>query len=451
MNDPMSSHTEMGEDAIRHLQALIRIDTTNPPGNETPAAEYVAEMLRSAGLDPQLLGGEPERMNVVARLKGDGSKRPLMLAAHLDVVPAERDKWSCDPFGGEIRDGYLWGRGAIDMKQMAVMSALVVMRLAKEKVPLGRDVIFAGVADEEAGCDMGSRWLVDNHPELVRAEYVLGEAGGFTVHLNGKELYPVSIAEKGVVWLKLSMTGSPGHGSIPRDDNVVARLGALVHRLGTTRLPQHRTRVADLYLKAVGATQRFPLNVLLPRLYLPALGKAILDRFPDRGAANALAAVLSNTANPTMLRAGDKVNVVPGRAEAFVDGRTLPGETAASLIAEIRKLTEDLGDVDIEILREMPPVETTTETPLWQVIGDVMKRRIPQGTMVPMLMPGFTDAKQWSRLGAKCYGFMPTRFPDDGTRFSDLFHGHDERIPVDGLAEGVEILYEVVKRLASLP
>lgn len=444
-----TSHTPMGADAIRHLAALIRIDTTNPPGNETPAAEYIADMLRSVGVHPTLLGAEPMRQNVLARVHGDGSKAPLMLAAHLDVVPVERDKWRHDPFGGEIHDGYLWGRGAIDMKQMAVMSTLVMMRLHQEGVRLKRDVILACVADEEAGCDLGSKWLVDNHPDRVRAEYVLGEAGGFTIHLNGQELYPVGIAEKGLVWMKLTVRGTPGHGSVPRDDNSVARLGALVHRLGTTRLPQHRTRVADAYLNAVAATQRFPLNVLLPRLHLPALAKAILARFPDRGAANAIAAVLSNTATPTMLRAGDKINTVPGFAEAFVDGRTLPGETAASLIAEIRKVAEDLGDFDIEILKDMPPVETTTETPLWKVIGEVMHRDAPRGAIVPILMPGFTDAKQWSRLGAKCYGFMPTRFPDDGTKFSDLFHGHDERIPVDGLAWGVEVLYEVVRRFAS--
>ena len=446
---PKPTHSAMGAAAIRHLAALIRIDTTNPPGNETPAAEYIAGMLQSAGLDAQLLGAEPARQNVIARVRGDGSKPPLMLAAHLDVVPVEREKWRHDPFGGEIHDGYLWGRGAIDMKQMAVMSTLVAMRLHSEGVHLTRDVILACVADEEAGCDLGSKWLVDNHPDLVRAEYVLGEAGGFTVHLNGRELYPIGIAEKGLVWMKVKVSGTPGHGSVPRDDNSVARLGAIVHRLGTTRLPQHRTRVVDAYLAAVARTQRFPLSVLLPRLHLPALAKAILGRFPDRGAANAMAAALSNTATPTMLRAGNKINTVPGFAEAFIDGRTLPGETAASLVAEIRKVAEDLGEFEIEILKDMPPVETTTDTPLWQVIADVMRKEAAAGSVVPMMMPGFTDAKQWSRLGAKCYGFMPTRFPDDGTRFSDLFHGHDERIPIDGLAWGVEVLYQVVKRFAS--
>ncbi|MCC6624276.1 MAG: M20/M25/M40 family metallo-hydrolase [Deltaproteobacteria bacterium] len=438
---------ELGDLAVKHLSELIRIDTTNPPGNETPAAEYLAGLFAGAGIEPRLVGADPRRMNVVARLPGDGSKPPLLLAAHLDVVPVERDKWRHDPFGGEIHDGYLWGRGAIDMKQMAVMSTLVAMRLAEDKVPLARDVIFAGVADEEAGCDLGSKWLVDHHPELVRAEYALGEAGGFTVHLNGQQLYPIGIAEKGVVWMKLRVSGSPGHGSVPRDDNAVGRLGAIVHRLATTPLPHHRTKVVDRYLEALARTQRFPLDQLLKRMHVPVIAQLVLSRLPDRGAANALRAVLSNTATPTMLRAGDKVNVVPGHAEAFVDGRTLPGETAAGLIAEIKKVAED--DVDIEILKDMPPVETTTDTPLWRVIGDVMAKEVPDGRVVPMLMPGFTDAKQWSRLGTKCYGFMPTRFPDDGTRFSDLFHGHDERIPVEGLKWGVEVLYETVRRFAG--
>jgi acetylornithine deacetylase/succinyl-diaminopimelate desuccinylase-like protein len=443
----MTTRTPMGEAAIRHLAALIRIDTTNPPGRETPAAEYLASLLTEGGLAPELLGADPTRMNVVARLPGDGSRAPLLLHAHLDVVPVERDKWKHDPFGGEIHDGYLWGRGAIDMKQMAVMAALTIARLKQEGVPLKRDVIFAGVADEEAGCDFGSKWLVDHHPEKVRAEYAIGEAGGFTVHMNGARLYPVGIAEKGVVWMKLTVKGSPGHGSQPRDDNAVARLGGVIHRIGTTRLPQHRTKVVDAYLQALGRTQRFPLNLLLPRLNVPAIAKPLLERFPDRGAANAIAAVLSNTAVPTMLEGGSKINVVPGQASAYLDGRTLPGETAQSLIEEIRKVAED--DVEIEILRDMPPVETTTDTPLWRIIDEVMKRHVPDGALVPMLMPGFTDAKQWSRLGTKCYGFIPTRFPDDGTKFSDLFHGHNERIPVDGLAWGVEVLYETVKRFVT--
>src|SRR6185312_12708500 len=198
-NAPM---TDLGDDAVKHLQALLRIDTTNPPGNETPAAEYMAALLRDAGLEPTLIGETPDRKNVIARLKGSGEKQPLLLCAHLDVVPAEPESWTHPPFGGEIHDGYIWGRGAIDMKHMAVMSALVVARLKQEGVTPKRDIIFAGVADEEAGCDHGSRWLVDHHPDLVRAEYALGEAGGFSVRINGRVLYPIQVAEKGAVWMK---------------------------------------------------------------------------------------------------------------------------------------------------------------------------------------------------------------------------------------------------------
>ena len=439
----------LGEDAVRHLAALIRIDTTNPPGNETPAAEYLAEVLRASGLEPTLVGAEPSRQNVVARVKGTGEAPPLLLASHLDVVPVEPERWRHPPFSGEIHDGYLWGRGAIDMKHMAVMSALVACRLKAEGLHLRRDVIFVGVADEEAGCDLGSKWLVDHHPELVRAEFALGEAGAFTVHLDGAVIYPIAVAERGAVWMKLRMHGKPGHGSLPRMENVVGRLGRAVDRLARTRLPHHRTRVVERYLEIVSATQRFPRNVLMRNLYVRRIADSVIRKMPDRGIAGATWAMLSNTAVPTVLRAGSKTNVIPGVAEAEIDGRTLPDQTAADLVAEIRKVVED--ECEIEILRDMPPVETTPDSELFRICREAIERHHPGAVPAPYLMPGFTDAKSWSRLGCRSYGFMPVRFPDDGTRFGDLFHGHDERIPVDGLKWGVEVLYDVVKRFACGP
>ena len=435
--------TDLGDDAVKHLQALLRIDTTNPPGNETPAAEYMAELLAAAGLEPTLVGETPDRKNVIARLKGTGKKPPLLLAAHLDVVPAEPESWRHPPFGGEIHDGYIWGRGAIDMKHMAVMSALVLARLKQEGAPLERDLIFAGVADEEAGCDHGSRWLVDHHPDLVRAEFALGEAGGFSVRINGRVLYPIQVAEKGAVWMKLRATGRPGHGSMPRENNAVARLGAAVAKLAATRLPQHRTAVVDRYLKIVAKTQPFPASALIPLMNRRRIASFLLERNPDKGVAAATAAVLSNTAVPTMLRAGVKTNVIPGFAEAWVDGRSLPGQTAADLIREIKEVIGH--DIAIDVERDMPPVEIDPQSPLWDVMVATLKKHDPDGIAVPYLAPGFTDAKSWSRLGTRSYGFMPVRFPDDGTRFADLFHGHDERIPVDGLKWGVAVLYDVVR------
>jgi acetylornithine deacetylase/succinyl-diaminopimelate desuccinylase-like protein len=443
----MATDASLGDEAIRHLQALIRIDTTNPPGRETAAAEYLAEILRAAGLEPVLVGAEPERKNVIARLRGTGERPPLLLAAHLDVVPAEPSSWRHPPFGGEIHDGYLWGRGAIDMKHMAVMSALVMARLAREGLRPKRDLIFAGVADEEAGCDLGSKWLVDNHPDLIRAEFALGEAGGFTVHMNGAVIYPVQVAEKGAVWMKLKMRGRPGHGSLPREGNVVGKLGRAMARLSETRLPQHRTTVVDAYLRAIAATQKFPASWLLKNLHRRKIADWILPKLPDRGVAAALAAALSNTAVPTVLRAGYKTNVVPGEAEAEVDGRTLPTQTAADLIGEIKKVMEE--DVEVEVLRDMPPVETSADSPLFDAVRAGLDRAHPGCVVVPYLAPGFTDAKSWSRLGCRSYGFMPVRFPDDGTKFGDLFHGHDERIPVEGLKWGVDLLYEVVRQFVA--
>lgn len=441
---------QLGDDAVKHLQALLRIDTTNPPGNETPAAEYLAELFVAAGLAPTVIGETPDRKNVIVRLKGSGAKPPLLLGAHLDVVPAEPQSWKHPPFGGELHDGYLWGRGAIDMKQMAVMSALVVARLAREGAALERDLIFAGVADEEAGCDHGSRWLVDHHPELVRAEYALGEAGGFSVRMNGRVFYPIQVAEKGAVWMKLRATGRPGHGSMPRENNAVAKIGEAVAKLAATRLPQHRTAVVDRYLRLVAKTQPLVARALLPRMHNRAVANLLLRSAPDKGVAAAMAAMLSNTAVPTMLAAGTKHNVIPGFAEAWVDGRSLPGQTAQDLVREIHDVIGH--DIAIDVERDMPPIEpapSDPQSPLWALMAAAIRKHDRDGIPVPYLAPGFTDAKSWSRLGTRCYGFMPVRFPDDGTRFADLFHGHDERIPVDGLRWGVGVLYDVVRAFVT--
>jgi acetylornithine deacetylase/succinyl-diaminopimelate desuccinylase-like protein len=437
----------LSDSAVSHLAELIRIDTTNPPGNETPAAEYLAALLSSAGLRPKLVGADPRRMNVVARVKGSGAKAPLLLAAHTDVVPAERSAWKHDPFGGEIHDGYLWGRGAIDMKQMAVMSALVVMKLRRENVKLERDVIFAGVADEEAGCELGSKFLVDHHPDLVRAEYALGEAGAFTVHVGGAAIYPIQVAEKGAVSIRMRTHGGAGHGSMPREDNAVIHLARVVAKLGRAPLPQHRSPAVTRYLAAMADTQEFPLSVLLRRLHVPGIARFVLRRLPDRGVASVLAAALSNTAVPTMLSAGASVNVIPGVAEVRIDGRTLPQQTAEDLVAEIRAVVGE--DVDIEVLHDVPSRESRIDTPLWDVLVRALLRHEPRARAVPSVAPGSTDAVNWSRLGTQCYGFMPTRFPDDGVRFADLFHGCNERIPVEGLRWGVNVLYDAVREFAG--
>jgi acetylornithine deacetylase/succinyl-diaminopimelate desuccinylase-like protein len=438
---------ELCEHAMDLCQRLIQIDTTNPPGNERPAADLLADELRAAGLDPVVLESAPGRANVVARLRGNGAKAPLLLTAHLDVVEADAARWRHPPFSGDIADGCIWGRGAIDMKNMAAMSVAIICRLAREGVVLERDLIFAGVADEEAGCQQGSLWLCENHPDLVRAEFAIGEGGGFNIFIGSRAFFTVQVAEKGICWVRARFRGDPGHGSMPREDSAVIKLAEAVARLGQRGLPRRMTAVVSDFIDAIAKEQPAVARPIIRQLLSPGLASVVLKRLPDRSVARGLAAMLGNTASPTVLRAGDKTNVIPGVAEVHIDGRTLPGQTTADFL---RELKEVLGpEVELDVMRELPPVVTEPrESGLWDTIHEVLREREPDAAIVPYLLPGFTDAKAFTQLGARWYGFAPVKMPP-GMRFADLFHGHDERIPVAGLRWGTEVLAEVITRFAA--
>lgn len=436
-------------DAQEMCQALLRIDTTNPPGNERPAVDYLAGKLREVGYDVTVLESAPTRANLVARYRGTGQAGPLLLSAHLDVVEADASKWQQPPFAGVIADGCLWGRGAIDMKNMAAMSVAIMRRLAVDKPALARDVIFAGVADEEAGCDHGSRFLVEQHPELVRAEYALGESGGFSLHLAGTTFYPVQVAEKGLCWVRARFTGEPGHGSMPRRDSAVVRMGEALARLGSAQLPVHATRYVQDFLAAVAARQPRAARPLLRLLTRPELLARVLRLVPDLGTARSLGALLSNTASPTVVRAGNKTNVIPGVAEVEIDGRTLPGQSEGDFLRELQAV---LGpDVELEVIRSAPATVTEpVASPLYDVIARQVLAREPDAVVVPYMIPGFTDAKYFTQLGARWYGFSPVKIEKaSGIRFADMFHGHDERVPVAGLHWGAEVLSAVVHEFAA--
>jgi len=435
---------ELAEYAFRLCQQLLRIDTTNPPGNELPAAELLADELRGAGLEPVVLESAPGRGNVVARLRGTGEKPPLLLTAHLDVVEADPSAWDHPPFSGEVHDGCLWGRGAIDMKNMAAMSVAIITRLAREGVRPQRDLIFAGVADEEAGCRHGSLWLCDNHTDLVRSEFAIGEGGGFNIQVAGKSFFTVQVAEKGVCWVRARATGEPGHGSMPREDSAVVQLSEAIARLGKQGLPRHSSEPVQGFIGAVASHLPAPMRPLIKMLSSPTLGPAMLNLVPDPGVRRAFRALLGNTASPTILRAGNKTNVIPGFAEAEIDGRILPGQTKDDFM---RELHEVLGaDIELEVMHSLPPVITEPkESSLYSLIHEVMAERAPDAPMVPFTLQGFTDAKAFTSIGAKWYGFAPVMLPPT-LRFADMFHGHNERIPVDGLAWGTQTLMQVVRR-----
>jgi acetylornithine deacetylase/succinyl-diaminopimelate desuccinylase-like protein len=440
-----------GDRAVELLRTLLRFDTTNPPGDEAACAELAADHLRASGLEPRMLADVPGRPNVVARLSAgaDATEPPLLLNAHLDVVPAEADRWTHPPFAGGIHDGWIWGRGAVDMKNMAAMSLEVVRLLAASGRPLRRDVIIALVADEEDGCTHGSQWLVSEHPDAVRAGFALGEVGGFTLHVGGVPVYPVQVAEKGVCWIRARASGTTGHGSMPRSDNAVVRLASFLHRLGSTKLPVHTSTALERFVRGLAATQGQPARSILPLLLQPQLSGAVTDLLVrEPGVSRMLDAVVRNTATPTMLSAGSRVNVIPGTAEANLDGRIAVGSTEAELLAELRRLAGE--HVTLEVVKgDRPPIEAPVDTELFATISEVVEAHHPGAVAVPNIIPGFTDAHFWSQLGTVCYGFSPVRLEPGGPPFADLFHGDDERIPLDGFVAGLRMLADVVFRFCA--
>src|SRR4029453_4990874 len=308
-----------GKAVVELLRALLRFDTTNPPGNEAECVAFLADTLRGAGVEPEVLSPAPGRANLVARLRGgDGG------------APPEAGAGGPPPFAGEVHDGAVWGRGAVDMKHMVAMSVAVVGLLARLGVPLRRDLKLAAVADEEAGWAAGSAWLVAHHPDKVRAGHAIGEVGGATFHLGGRPFYPVQVAEKGIAWLRATASGATGHGSIPRDDNAVVRLSEFLARVGRRKLPMHPSPEVRRFLEALGAIQGRAGRAALPLLLRPGLSELVLRRgVRDPGMARLLSALLRNTASPTVVNAGNKVNVIPGRAEAELDGRIAVGSSEA--------------------------------------------------------------------------------------------------------------------------
>ncbi|MBW2629607.1 MAG: M20/M25/M40 family metallo-hydrolase, partial [Deltaproteobacteria bacterium] len=375
---------EIVEHSFRLCQQLLRIDTTNPPGNEREAAELVAEELSSAGLEPVMLESAPRRTNVITRLRGTGEKPPLVLAAHLDVVEAEPSAWEHPPFCGEVHDGCLWGRGAIDMKNMVAMSVAIMAQLAREGVKPKRDLIFAAVADEEAGCRQGSLWLSDNHPDLIRGEFAIGEGGGFNIQVSA-----------------------------------VVQLSESIARLGKEGLPRHASAPVKDFIGALASHLPAPLRPIIKLLASPSMGPAVLSLLPDPSVKRAFRSLLGNTASPTVLRAGNKTNVIPGFAEAEIDGRILPGQTKEDLMRELQAV---LGPkIELEVLHSLPPVVMEPkESSLYSTIHEVMAERAPGAPVVPFVLQGFTDATAFTRLGARWYGFAPVRLPPT-MRFADMF------------------------------
>lgn len=417
------------DEVVDLLSSLIRINTSNPTHVERPAAEWVAEKLDEVGIESTILESTTGRASTIARIQGSNpGRKPLLIHGHLDVVPADPSEWTVDPFGGEVKDGYVWGRGSVDMKDMDAMTLAVVRDWARNGVQPERDIVLAFVADEEAGGRLGAHWLVDNHPDyFADCTDAISEVGGFSVTVGGDlRLYLIQTAEKGIGWLKLRAEGRPGHGSMVHHDNAVTELARAVTRIGEYEFPIHVTPTVREFLAKISDATGLPIDPDNPEPALAHLG----------GMARMIGASLRNTANPTMLEAGYKANVIPSSAEATIDCRFLPGheqelyDTIDELIGE---------HVSREIITADIAVETDFNTAIVDEMAAALKAEDPDGIPVPYLMSGGTDAKSFSQLGIRNYGFAPLLLPAD-LDFSALFHGIDERVPVDALQFGVRVL-----------
>ncbi|MEU8239808.1 M20/M25/M40 family metallo-hydrolase [Actinoplanes missouriensis] len=427
------------DEVVGLCRDLLRIDTTNTGDPRTTvgervAAEYVAERLDEVGVETRLLESAPNRANLIARIPGaDSSRGALLVHGHLDVVPADASEWSVPPFAGEEKDGYLWGRGAVDMKDFDAMALAVVREWKRTGYVPPRDIVLCYTADEEAGMEYGSQWLVRNHADAFEGvTEAIGEVGGYSYTVNDDlRLYLVQTAEKGLDWLRLHAHGRPGHGSFIHDDNAVTALAEAVAAVGRHRFPTVVTPTVRQFLEQVSEALHIDLNPDEPELAIAKLGPI----------ANLIGATIRNTANPTRLEAGYKDNVIPGKASATIDCRTLPGQ-ADSFLAELREIIGP--DIEIEHVHQQSAVETSFDGDLVDAMGAALRAEDPGARTVPYLMSGGTDAKAFATLGIRCFGFAPLRLPPD-LNFSALFHGIDERVPTEGLKFGVRVLDRLLR------
>jgi acetylornithine deacetylase/succinyl-diaminopimelate desuccinylase-like protein len=426
---------------VELLQRLIRFDTTNPPGNEQGCIAYLASLLGEAGLGCQTFARDPERPNLIARLPGRGEAPPLLFYGHVDVVTTAHQCWTVPPFEGRLVDGTVWGRGALDMKGGVAMMVAAVLRAQADGLTPAGDVILAVLSDEEAGGDVGARFLVEAHPEqFAGVRYAIGELGGFALTLRGRRFYPIQVAEKQLCWLRATVRGPGGHAALPLRGGAMAGLARVLDRLDRRRLPVHITPVPRMSLTAMAAHLPFPDGLLLRLLLNPRLTDRVLDLMGPLG--RGFGPLLHNTVSPTIVQGGEKINVIPSRISLELDGRLLPGFGPDDVLAELRAL---LGPaVAFEVLRSEPgPPEP--DMGLFEALAGILNDADPTARALPLLLPAVTDARHFARLGIQTYGFLPMRLPPDFD-FLTMIHAADERVPAEAVVFGTAAITELLRR-----
>lgn len=429
------------------LKQLIRFDTTNPPGNEVACIEYIRTLLNAAGIESTLLALDPARPNLVARLRGRGDAPPLLLYGHVDVVTTEHQTWTHPPFDAVEADGFIWGRGTLDMKGGVAMMLAAFLRAKAEGVSLPGDVILTVVSDEEVGGIMGARYLVEQHAErFAGVRYAIGEFGGFTFHTAGKRFYPIMVSEKQSCAVRATVRGPGGHAAFRAPQgNAIGKLARFLTQLERRRLPVHVTPIAKLMIEKLASASPRLQATTLRQLLNPALTDRILDLLGTQVAT--FDPLLHNTVNATIVRGGEKSNVIPSEITVELDGRMLPGVTQDEMLSELR----DLAGPDVEFEAIYPPEPGPSDTPdmgLFATLADILGTFDPGGIAMPYLLAAVTDARFFARIGIQTYGFLPMRLPE-GWNFTQLIHAADERIPVEAVAFGADAIYTALQRFGE--
>jgi acetylornithine deacetylase/succinyl-diaminopimelate desuccinylase-like protein len=430
---------------VELLQNLIRFNTTNPPGNEGECIAYISHLLNAAGIETTHLALDPARPNLIARLTGQGNAPGLLLQGHVDVVTVENQTWQYPPFEGKLIDGYVWGRGALDMKGGVAMMLAAFLRAKAEGIKPAGDVVLAILCDEEAGSDHGSKYLAENYPKQFKGiRYAIGEVGGFCLYVGKKRFYPIMVAEKQLCWTKVYVRGPGGHaGIMPIRGGTMARLARILQRLDEHPQPVRITPVARQMIQTIASALPFPSSLILRQLLNPMLADRVLKLLGNRG--RTFEPTLRNIVNATIVRGGEKINVIPTEIVVEVDARVLPGYSADEFMDELRHIIGD--DVEVELTR-FDTSSSTIDMGLFSTLADILCEADPNGIPVPLLFPGVTDGRFFSKLGIHTYGFIPMNLPSD-ISFMQLAHGPDERVPVEAINFGTDAIYKLLQRLGK--
>ena len=426
------------------LQRLIQFDTTNPPGNESECISFINGLLSEAGIESKILFQKPERSNLVARLTGQGKAPPLLLYGHVDVVTTENQTWQYPPFEGKEADGFIWGRGALDMKGGVAMMLAAFLRAKVEGLKLPGDVILAIVGDEETFGPFGAKYLVENHSDLFDGvRYAISEFGGFTFYIGKKRFYPIQIAEKQVCWMKATVRGPGGHGSMPVHGGAMAKLSRLLQKLDKHPLPVHVTPPARLMINSIASGIGGLSGLIFRQLTNPLLTNSVLKLLGE--GARIFDPLLHNVVSASLLRGSDKINVIPSEISVGLDGRLLPGYQPDDLIKELRQIIGN--EIEIEVIQhEQNPAEP--DMGLFDTLTGILREADPDGIPIPFFLSGTSDARLFSQLGIQTYGFLPMQFPEE-FKFVQTIHAADERIPIETIGFGTNAIYELLQRFGG--